>query len=87
MAAGLQVFIYDGARQKPLPYEINPCISLSNMIKSRTIPRIFIRFYLEVSMDSAALAELLFPDITATPEDMERRFPARWDENEYYVQY
>lgn len=28
-------------------------------------------------MDTNALAELLFPDVTATPEDMEARFPAR----------
>lgn len=28
-------------------------------------------------MDYLALAQLLFPDVTATPEDMEARFPAR----------
>ena len=28
-------------------------------------------------MDTNALAELLFPNVTATPEDMEARFPAR----------
>ena len=28
-------------------------------------------------MDNHALAELLFPDVTETPEEMEARFPAR----------
>ena len=28
-------------------------------------------------MDYNALAELLYPEVTATPEDMEKRFPPR----------
>lgn len=28
-------------------------------------------------MDNKRLAQLLFPDVTATPEDMEKRFPQR----------
>ena len=28
-------------------------------------------------MDTIRLAQLLFPDVTATPEDMEQRFPPR----------
>ena len=28
-------------------------------------------------MDTTRLAQLLFPDVTATPEDMEQRFPPR----------
>ena len=28
-------------------------------------------------MDNNALAQLLFPDVTASPDDMEKRFPPR----------